>query len=253
MAVRIGSRFRLPQVASVAVAETKLVARAAPDVVRYLVPIVAWASASIVLGLLVGLAAVALPPLGAFGIVAIVGLVLLWVMPDLPLVWPGLVRKTFFVMLVVDLCVPGYYMVDLAGLPWISVRRVATLALIVPFVLAIAASSEVRRQLADRARASSPVFICAVGFLVVATLSIFTSALPSDSFSALIEALLSWYVPFLAMLFILKDEDDVIFVLKVICFGAAFNTAAGNLGILLPASILSQCFPEWHAPRAYCL
>jgi hypothetical protein len=34
------------------------------------------------LGLVVGLAAVALPPLGSFAIVALVGLVLLWVMPD---------------------------------------------------------------------------------------------------------------------------------------------------------------------------
>jgi O-antigen ligase len=244
MAVRIGNRFRLSQVASVAVAETKLATRAAPDVVRYLVPIVAWAAASIVLGLLVGLAAVALPPLGAFGIVAIVGLVLLWVMPDLPLVWPGLVRKTFFVMLIVDLCVPGYYMIDLAGLPWISVRRVATFALIVPFALAIAASSDVRRQLAERARASSPIFICAVGFLAVATLSIFTSALPSDSFSALIEAMLSWYVPFLAMLFILKNEDDVIFVLKLICFGAVFNTAAGILEFYFQRRFFLNVFPS---------
>jgi O-antigen ligase len=244
MAVRTGNRFRLSQVVSVAVAETKLVARAAPDVVRHLAPIVAWAVASIALGLVVGLAAVALPPLGAFGIVAAVGLVLLWVMPDLPLVWPGLIRKTFLVMLIVDLCVPTYYMIDLAGLPWISIRRVATFALIVPFVLAIAASSDVRREIAERARPSLWIFICAIGFLVMATLSIFTSAAPSDSFSALIEAVLSWYVPFLAMVYIVKNEDDIILVLKIICFGAAFNTAAGILEFYFQRRLLLNIFPS---------
>src|SRR5574340_744403 len=100
MAVRIGNRFPLSHVASAAIAETKFAARAAPSLVRRLAPIVAWAAASILLGLVVGFAAVILPPIGSFGIVAVVGLVLLWVMPDLPLVSPGLIRKTFFVMLI---------------------------------------------------------------------------------------------------------------------------------------------------------
>ena len=120
MAVQTGKRFPLSQAASVAVAETKLAVRAAPRVVRYLAPIVAWAVAAVALGLVVGLAAVFLPPLGSFGIVAVAGVVLLWVMPDLPLVSPRLIRKTFFVMLIADLCIPNYYMVQFAGLPWIS-------------------------------------------------------------------------------------------------------------------------------------
>jgi hypothetical protein len=43
--------------------------------------------------------------------------VLLWVMPDLPLVSPGLIRKALFVMLIADLCIPSYYTVQFAGLP----------------------------------------------------------------------------------------------------------------------------------------
>jgi hypothetical protein len=137
MAVRTGNRFPLSQAASVAVAETKLAARAAPRFVRHLAAIVAWAFASVALGIIVGLAAVFLPPLGAFAIVAVAGVVLLWVMPDLPMVSPRLIRKTFFVMLIADLCIPNYYMVQFAGLPWISARRLATFALIAPFLIAI--------------------------------------------------------------------------------------------------------------------
>jgi hypothetical protein len=64
-------------------------------------------------------------------------------MPEVPLVYPGLIRKTFYVMLVTQLCVPSYYTVQFGGLPWISARRVATFALIAPFLLAISSSSQV--------------------------------------------------------------------------------------------------------------
>src|ERR1700721_1321515 len=170
MTTRIRNRFALSQVASVAMAETRLAGRAIPNVLRYLAPIVAWTVASIALGIVLGLSAVVLPPMGAFGIVAVAGMVLLWVMPDLPLVSPGLIRKAFFFMLIADLMIPFYYTVQISGLPWISARRVATFALILPFLVAVAASSEVRQQIMERVRASLLIFICAAGFLAVAAL-----------------------------------------------------------------------------------
>ncbi len=244
MAARTGNRFPLSQVASLARAETKLLARAAGRVIRHLTPIVAWAVASIVLGLVVGLAAVILPPLGSFAIVAVVGLVLLWVMPDLPLVWPGLIRKMFFMMLIADLCIPGYYTVQVSDLPWISARRLATFALVAPFVLAIAASSDVRRQIAERVRASLLICICAVGFLVMAALSIGSSMLPSESFSSLIDAILAWYVPFLAMVYVINYKDDVVFILKIICVCAIFNTVAGMVAFYLQRRFFLDIFPR---------
>ena len=182
MTTRIGSRFALSQIASIAVAETKLAGRAAPNLLRHLVPIVAWTVASVTLGVVLGFSAVILPPMGSFGIVAIAGLVLLWVMPDLPLVSRGFIRKAFLVMLVTDLIIPYYYTVQFPGLPWISARRVATFALIAPFVVAVAASSEVRRQIAERLRSSFLIVICATGFLAIASLSVLTSINPPDPF-----------------------------------------------------------------------
>ena len=244
MAVWTGNRFRLSQAALVAVGEVKLAARVAPRVVRYLAPIVAWAIASIFLGLIVGLAAVFLPPLGAFGIVAIAAVVLLWVMPDLPLVWPSLIRKTFFVMLIADLCVPNYYAVQFGGLPWISARRIATFALIAPFLIAIAASSDARRRIAERLGASSLIVICVAGYLFMAILSLFTSPTPSESMTALVEALLSWYVPFFAMIYIVRDHDDAVFILKVICCCALFITAVGLMEFFEHRNIFVDIFPH---------
>ena len=244
MAVGTGNRFLLSQAASVAVAETRLAARAAPRIVRGLAPIVAWTAASIAAGFIVGSAAVFLPPLGAFGIVAVAAMALLWVMPDLPLVWPGLIRKTFFVMLITDLCIPTYYTVQVAGLPWISARRLATFSLIVPFLVAIAASSEVRRRIAERLRSSSLIFICVAGYLVMAALSISTSVNRPDSLSVLVDAILSWYVPFFAMIYIVRDNDDVVFILKIICLSAIFITAAGFLEFVRHRNVFVDIFPK---------
>src|ERR1700722_3796650 len=244
MPVRIGKRIPLSQVASAAVAEARLAGRATPNVLRYLAPIVAWAAASIALGLVVGLAAVVLPPMGAFGIVAVAAVVLLWVMPDLPLVSAGLIRKAFFVMLIADLSIPFYYMIQFSGLPWISARRLATFALIAPFLVAIAASSDVRRRIAERLRASLLIFICAAGFLAMAALSVFTSMLPTESISATTDAILSWYVPFFALIYIARDNKDVVFILKIICICALFNTAAGIVEFRLEHRFFIDIFPR---------
>jgi len=244
MAVWTGNRFPLSQAALVAVAEAKIAARVAPRIIRFLAPIVAWAIAAIVLGLIVGLAAVFLPPLGAFGIVAVAAMVLLWVMPDLPLVWPNLIRKTFFIMLIADLCVPNYYAVQFGGLPWISARRLATFALIAPFLIAIASSSDARRKITERIGASSLIIICVAGYLFMAFLSLFTSVTPSESTTALVEALLSWYVPFFAMIYIVRDHDDAVFILKVICCCAVFITAFGIVEFFEHRNIFVDIFPH---------
>lgn len=243
MAARTGTRLSVSQAASVAVAETKLLARGASGVARDLGRFVAWALACIGLGLGLGLAAAYLPPIGALGIVAAVGAVLLWMMPDLPLVSRGLIRKAFFVMLIADLCIPNYYMIQIAGLPWISARRVITFILIVPFLIAIGSSADVRSQLMERIRPSLLIFVCAICYFVMATLSIATSVLPGDSTSALMEAMLSWYVPFFAIIYVARDTDDVIFILKIICFCAIFITFAGSVSFFMQHNPFLDVFP----------
>ena len=130
MTNRTGAHIAWSQVASVAAAETRLALRAAPGVIRHLAPIVAWAAVSIIMGVVVGFVAVALPPLAAFGIVAGIAFVLLWAMPDLPLVYPALIRKTYFIMLVADLCIPftiQYSLVGCLGFPPVGWRHSASL------------------------------------------------------------------------------------------------------------------------------
>jgi hypothetical protein len=46
------------------------------------VRIVAWTALCIILGIIIGLTAIILPPIGNFGIVAAAGVILLWAMDD---------------------------------------------------------------------------------------------------------------------------------------------------------------------------
>jgi O-Antigen ligase len=244
MTTRIGNRFALTRAASVAIAETRLAFRAAPAFIRSLVPIASWAAASIILGVVVGLAAVILPPMGSFGIVAILALVLLWVMPEMPLVYPRLIRNAFLIMLVVNLCAPAYYTVQFGGLPWISARRLTTFALIAPFLLAVASSSEVRREIVARLRSSPLIVICMLGYLFMAFLSISTAKEPQESISALSDAILTWYVSFIAALYVARDKDASILIFKVICFCVLFNTAAGVVEFREQHRIFLDIFPK---------
>jgi hypothetical protein len=147
-------------------------------------------------------------------------------------------------MLVVNLCVPYYYTVQFGGLPWISARRIVAFALIMPFLLAIASSSEVRRRIASRLLASPLILICAAGYLVMAIVSIPGGSLPGESLSTLVDALLEWYVPFLATIYVVRDEKDIVRVLKVICFCGLINSALGVVEFYFKHRFLVDVFPK---------
>ena len=244
MATRAGNRNVVALAAATAITDTRLILRGAPRAIRLLARTAGWVVASVVFGLTLGVAAVILPPTGAFGVVALAAVVLLWVMPDLPVVSTGAIRKTFFVMLAVDLCVPFYYTVQVAELPWISARRVATFALVAPFSLALASSPDVRGRVAGRMRSSRLICVCAFGYLAMAFLSVFTSVWTTQSASFLSEVLLTWYVPFVATIYVIENEEDVRFLLKVICCCALFITAAGVLEFFLQRRYFFDIYPK---------
>jgi O-antigen ligase len=214
-----------------------------PSFIAWALPILAWGATTILLGLLVGVGVVYLPPTGAIGIVAVVALVLLWAMPDLATVPDRSIRISFYLMVVIGLCVPWYYAVQIAGLPWISVRRMATVLLVAPLALAMCASSAVRRQVAERARAAWPLVACAVGFLVMIFLSMPTSVSFSGSLSGSMEAILDWYVPFLAVVFILRSFEQALTLLRVICICAIAVAIAGVIEFRLQHRFFVDIFP----------
>jgi O-Antigen ligase len=221
----------------------RLVLGQAGWVVRNAPPVLAWAVAAVFLGILVGFSAVILPPAGAFTIPSIIFIFVLWAMPDLYSVPRGLVRKLFFVVVVVDLCVPAYYAIVGTGLPWISIRRLVTFPLILAFAIVIAGSSADRARLAERFGAAKAISICAFGFLAMIWLSVVTADVPFASISPAVEAFLTWYVPFFALVYLVRDEDDIERIIRVVCWCAIFVTTSGFVEFFVKHNIFIYMLP----------
>lgn len=218
---------------------------AIPSAILWLAPIVGWAMAAILLGVAVGLSAVTLSPAGAFAVPAIAALVLLWTLPDLPAVPARAVRTLFFIVLVVDLCVPVYYAIAGTGLPWISARRLVTFPLILCVSLVVAGSSEARAQIVSRLGAAKPVSICVIGYLVMMALSILTSEAPTASVSFYIDAVLIWYIPFITIIYLISEERDIDNFIKTIAWCAIFISGWGLVEFFVERNIFVLILPAF--------
>jgi len=196
----------------------------APKLRSYLASLLlvgAWVLACVVLGFIVGIAAVILPPTGAFGIVAAVGMALLWVMPDFPIAPLKKTRALFVVTLIVLLIVPNYYALDIQGLPWISTRRLVIFPLIALFGLSASMSSAIRRDIVSAISTNRLLSLGLIGFFVTIVLSFFTSINLTGSLSQFTDAVLTWLVPWLVTLYVIRSDADVQKTVKVIAICAA--------------------------------
>lgn len=188
---------------------------------------IAWAATAVILGVIVGLAAVILPPMGAMGIVAVLAAIMLWAIPDLPVFPLRLVWKMYLFTLVVVIGLPVYYTVDIANLPWISAHRVASGLAVIVFLFSLSSSSAVRRELVDRLAASKPIAICAIGFLLSIVFATLTSANPVAGVSGVAETILEWYLPLLLAVYAVQTFANVVTVVRVICAISLWIAVAG--------------------------
>jgi hypothetical protein len=235
---RLVVRVPLPRLGWTALIRAGAAARAS-------IPFAIWGVVAVMLGLIIGFAAVVLPPTGAFGIVAIAGLVLLWSLPDLPAVPDKAIRRLMFLVLIVDLCVPEYYAIDVPGLPWITLRRLVTAPLIILFAITVSVSPSARSRLAAVLRDSPIIAVCAIGFLVMGFVSILTSVEPGTSVSGLVNMILSWYVPFLVVAYAVRSEEDALSLIRALCWCAIFIASAGAVEFLLQRNIFLAIMPGW--------
>jgi len=205
---------------------------------------VAWAAVAVSLGVVIGLAAIVLPPTGAFGIVAVAGLALVWALPDLPAVPVRTMRLLFVLVLVAYLCVPNYYAIQFVGLPWITIRRLFAFPLIIVFALAIGGSSQVRGRIIYTIRTARFVSFFVIGFYVSILFSILTSANPAGSLSGTVEASFAWYVPWLALSLVIENETDLLRLLRLIGWCAIFISLAGVLEFVLQHRYFIDVIPK---------
>ena len=225
--------------------ETRLAFSDAPQVAWWLVGVAAWASVAIMAGLIVGFAAVALPPVGLAGVILPFILFLLWVIPDGFNPPDRLIRRMLLIVLFTDICIPVYYSVQLPGTPWISVRRIATFVLISIFAVTFSASRPARRRIAEVVKDNLPIFAGIFGYLLMANISLLTAQSAAGSLNALMDAYLEWYVPFFCAMYVLRDVKDVEMMVRFLCWCCIVITLAGVTDFMMKKSIYITVMPKF--------
>jgi O-antigen ligase len=180
--------------------------------------VTSFATFIVLSGLLLGAIIAIFPPMVGVGVVVMLSLLLLWAMPELQSLPKASLRVAFFAVILVEICIPAYYAVSIAGLPWISIRRIVVVMLIIFFAVTVAGSHSARAKIINAMANNKPLAICLIGYLAIGFLSIFTSAGAATSISQFSEILLNWYIPFFACLLVVRSEFDAVFVLKFIAY-----------------------------------
>jgi hypothetical protein len=188
---------------------------------------IGWALIASLYGLLVGAATVLLPPMAPVALVAVSAPVLFWALPDLPTIPAATLRRVFFITVVIELGIPTYYMVQISGFPWISIRRLAVFSLILLTLYSISVSRDERRTVSSALSEQRWLGVCIIGFLVMSFISLFTTAEPTMAFTQFIEMFLNWYLPFFACLLVVRSEKDVILLCKTVALVFLFVGALG--------------------------
>ena len=209
-------------------------------------PFLIWAAVASFLGFLVGFSAVILPPTGTFGIVAAVGLVLLWVTPDLPQPPARSLPIVFAIVVFCMLCIPNYYAVDIPGLPWITFRRLSLIALIVPLAIAAGGSSRFRADIRKKLASERLISICVIGFLVWSALSILASKNFSQSLTGVVDDALTFYVPFFVCLYLFTSTAKVERFIEIICWYSLFVALLGIVEFRLQRRFYFDIMPRWY-------
>ena len=200
-----------------------------------------------VFGMLVGALAVIFPPGVPAAVVGVLGAFLIWAMPDIARVPESLLRKSFFWAVGVNLVVPAFYAVQIQGLPWISVRRIFLAVVIFALAIVLGGSAPPRKRIAEMFRSNRPLAVCFLGFPVIAVLSVFTSTSPANSLSVLLDMALTWYIPFLACVSVVRSREDIILVFRIMGYCSLFVAAVGTAEFILERRFVIDLLPKWIA------
>lgn len=197
------------------------------------------------IGVVVGLGCVLLPIGVPVGIVAVAAMLLLWLLPEMqsvPKAWTSAMLVPFTIIL---LCVPTYFGLILPGLPWISIRRAAVLAWIIPLVIIFSGSAESRLYVISTFRLSKALRFCVCGFVAIMALSVPISVAPATSLSYSINFTMNCIAPMLAVIFIIRREETLIRLFKAALFGAVVCLIVGSIEFHLKRPFLIYLLPTW--------
>ena len=215
-----------------------------PGFRRSVLRAVGWTLFVTLYGMLVGATTALAPPMFSISLVALAFPFLLWTLPDLPSVPAKALRIAIYAAVVVEICIPDYYMVQISGLPWISARRLVVFVLILLTLYTFATSRSERAAVAGMLSERPILKLCVLGFLFMAFVSVPISNEPGFSASQFAELTLNWYLPFFSCLLVIRTDEHSATMYKMIAVLSLFVAALGVFDFIVEKNLALDVFPR---------
>ncbi|MGH7017937.1 MAG: O-antigen ligase family protein, partial [Caulobacteraceae bacterium] len=165
--------------------------------------------------------------------VGVLGLIVIWALPDLDRAPTKALGGLFFATLVLGAVWPNYLCIALPGLPWITVVRITSFPMAVILLICVSASPEFRDRTAQVLKATPILLWLVVAFTVLEVVSVGFSTDVGDSLQKLVVALVGWTAMFFASAYLFSCEG------RMKAWAATMWAMAIGLGVL--------CCDEYHA------
>ena len=185
-----------------------------------------------VLGSLYGYFFAVLPPaflLLLIAPIAVMGLIVIWILPVQKKAPTGTMVKLFFGFFVVFLIWPEYLAVQLPGLPWISLRRMFLLPMCLALLIAVSTSKGFRRQMREYLAPLPLFWKFLVGFVIVQCVSVPMADSIPEAVKDLINYQTTWTAVFFVSLYAFQKYDRIDLFFKIFTAGAIL---LGGLALL---------------------
>jgi hypothetical protein len=147
----------------------------------------------------------------------VITLLVVWVLPESLTAPTRLLSGLFFSFFVLMTVWPDYIALSLPGLPWITIRRIIAIPLLVTLLVCLSTSSRFRSELKSVLSAAPMIPKLLVAFALIQLASIALSRDPALSLDKFIVAQLYWTLPFFVGCYLLRKPGNVAFWAALLC------------------------------------
>lgn len=153
---------------------------------------------------------------------ALLGLVIIWVLPDQETAPTRLMVKCFFAFAAVAVLWPDYVALAIPGLPWISMRRLLLFPMILCLLVGLSTSSRFRTQLKEYLEAWPLIPKLLGSFVVIQALSILVAKEKTAAVKDFVDMQIMWTAIFFICVFAFQHKANIHRYLKLLVLCATF-------------------------------
>jgi hypothetical protein len=192
----------------------------------------------ILVGAIYGFYFVLLPPsflLMLFAPIALLGLLVIWALPDQETAPTELMVRCFIGFLLAAALWPNYLAISLPGLPWISMRRLMLGPMCILLLISLSTSAGFRKTMGSTLSALPALWKMLAAFVVIQFLSMVTAKHPVDAVSDFLNYQTLWTAIFFVSLYAFRDDRRIAAWFTITIVSAVILCVIGGL--------------EWHNKR----